>query len=145
MVDQTIAKPSSLIKDLKIFIHGIPYAVTFTIIQSNVLDSNYSMLLDCPWLKDAKVFHDWGNNIIIIQGANTVRTILVTKKLGKPTKHPKILVCYDFHSKISNKEKDFMFAIELGLFSIGTIVVLTLVWSNQLVMLITSTCLMLIE
>jgi hypothetical protein len=32
MVDQTIAKPSGLIKDLKVFIHGIPYAITFTVI-----------------------------------------------------------------------------------------------------------------
>jgi hypothetical protein len=32
MVNQTIAKPLSLIKDLKILVHGIPYAITFTII-----------------------------------------------------------------------------------------------------------------
>jgi hypothetical protein len=32
MVDQTIAKPLGLIKDLKILIHGIPYGVTFTVI-----------------------------------------------------------------------------------------------------------------
>jgi hypothetical protein len=44
MVNQTIAKPLGLIKDLKIHVHGIPYVVTFTIIQNNVLDSNYSML-----------------------------------------------------------------------------------------------------
>jgi hypothetical protein len=45
MVDQTIAKPLGLIKDLRILVHGIPYAVTFTIIHSSVLDSNYYMLL----------------------------------------------------------------------------------------------------
>jgi hypothetical protein len=67
MVDQTIAKPLGLIKDLKNFVHGIPYGMTFTIIQSSVLNSNYFMLLGCPWLRDAKVFHDWGNNIIILQ------------------------------------------------------------------------------
>jgi hypothetical protein len=44
MVNQTIAKPLGLIKDLKIHVHGIPYVVTFTIIQNNVLDSNYFML-----------------------------------------------------------------------------------------------------
>jgi hypothetical protein len=32
MADQTIAKPLGLIKDLKIIVHGISYAVTFTII-----------------------------------------------------------------------------------------------------------------
>jgi hypothetical protein len=48
MVDQTIAKPLGLIKDLKIIVHGILDAVTFIVIQSNVLDSSYSMLLSCP-------------------------------------------------------------------------------------------------
>jgi hypothetical protein len=48
--------------DLKIFVHGILYIVTFTVINKNVLDSSYSMLLGCPWLRDAKVSHDWGNN-----------------------------------------------------------------------------------
>ncbi len=75
-----------------------------------MLDSNYSMLLSHPWLRDVKVFHDWGNNIITIQGANIVITILVTKKLGAPTKRPKILVCYEFHFGIFDKEEDLMFA-----------------------------------
>jgi hypothetical protein len=38
-----------------------------------------------------------------------------------------------------------MFSIEARLFSIGTIVVPTSVWSNQLVKLITSACLNLVE
>jgi hypothetical protein len=99
MVDQTITKPLGLIKDLKILVHGIPYAMAFTVIQSNVLDSNYSMLLGCPWLRDVKMSRDLGNNTIIIQGTDTIRTIPITKKLGAPTKHPKVLVCYDFLSK----------------------------------------------
>ncbi len=53
MVDQTIPKPLGLITDLKIFVHGIPYMVTFIVINNNVIDTNYSMLLGCPWLKDA--------------------------------------------------------------------------------------------
>jgi hypothetical protein len=57
MVNQTIAKPLGFIRDLKIFVHGIPYKVTFTFINNNVLDSS-SMLLRRPWLKDAKVSHD---------------------------------------------------------------------------------------
>jgi len=43
------------------------------------------MLLGHPWLKDAEVSHDWGNNIIIIQGTSTIKNIHVTKKLGAPT------------------------------------------------------------
>jgi len=53
-----------------------------------VLNSNYFILLGHPWLRDAKVFHDWANNTIIIQGIGTIKTIPVIKKLGPPTKHP---------------------------------------------------------
>jgi hypothetical protein len=53
--------------------------------------------------------------------------MLRTKKLGAPTKCPKVLVCYDFHFGIFDEEKDLMFTIESGLFSIGTIVIPTLV------------------
>jgi hypothetical protein len=65
-----------------------------------VLDFRYFMLLGRPWLKDVKMYHNWGNNIITIQGTSTIRTIHVTKKVGAPTNYPKVLVCYDFHSRI---------------------------------------------
>jgi hypothetical protein len=87
MVDQTIAKPLGLIRDLKIFLHGIPYMITFIFINNNVLDFSYSMLLGCPWLRDAKVYHEWGI-IVTIQRTNTIRTIHVTKKLGVQIKIP---------------------------------------------------------
>jgi hypothetical protein len=73
-----------MIKDLKIFVHGIPYTISFIVIQSNVLNSSYSTLLGRPWLRHAKMFHDWGNNTI--QGIDTIKTIHVTKKLETPTK-----------------------------------------------------------
>jgi hypothetical protein len=103
------------------------------------------MLLGCPWLKDVKVFHDWGNNITIIERANIIWTIPIIKKLGAPTKCPKVLVCYDFHYGIYDKEEDLMFVIEPWLFSIATIIILILVFSNQLVKLITLTSLNLVE
>ncbi len=58
MVDQTTTKPVGLIKDLKIYVHGIPYRTTFIVFQNSVVDSSYSMLLGRPWLRDAKVAHD---------------------------------------------------------------------------------------
>jgi hypothetical protein len=82
MANQTIAKPLGLIRDLKIFVHGISYIITFIVIKMFVLDFCYSMLLGHPWLKDANVFHDWGTNTINIQGTSKMRTIHVTKKLG---------------------------------------------------------------
>jgi hypothetical protein len=60
----------------------------------------------------------------------TIKIIPIAKKLGTPIKHPKVLLCYDFHFGIFNKEKDFMFAIEPRLFSIGPIYVPTLVRSK---------------
>jgi hypothetical protein len=70
-----------LIHDVKIYVHNIPYITTFTMLQNNVIDVNYPMLLKKPWLRDAKVAHDWGNNIMAIQGNGTVRTIVLTKHL----------------------------------------------------------------
>jgi hypothetical protein len=58
MANQSMTKPLGIIRKLKIHIHGIPYVVTFIILQNNVVDSNYYMLLGRPWLKDAKVTHD---------------------------------------------------------------------------------------
>jgi hypothetical protein len=46
MANQTIVKPLGLIKDLRILVHGIPYVVTFIVIQSSVLDSN-DFVLSC--------------------------------------------------------------------------------------------------
>ncbi len=125
MVDQTIAKPFGLIRDLKIFVHGIPYTITFILINSNVLDYSYSMLLGRPWLRDAKVSHDWGTNTTTIQGISIVRTIPITNKLGMETKKPNIVIRYDFHFGIFDDEEDVMFATKLDMRSIRTITIPT--------------------
>jgi hypothetical protein len=77
-----MTRPLGIIENLKIHIHGISYVATFTILQNSVVDSSYFMLLGRPWLTNAKVTHDWDNNVIIVQGNGTIRTILVNKKLG---------------------------------------------------------------
>ncbi len=58
MLDQTTTQLMGLIHDLQIYIHNIPFVATFVILQNNVVDSNYFMLLVRPWLKDTKVEHD---------------------------------------------------------------------------------------
>jgi hypothetical protein len=58
MANQKTTKLVGLIRVLKIYVHGIPYITTFTILHNNVVDSSYSMLLGRPWLRDAKVAHD---------------------------------------------------------------------------------------
>jgi hypothetical protein len=84
-----------LIKDMKIYVHDILYITTVIIFQNNVVDFNYSMLLGRPWLKDVKMAHDKGNNIITIQGNGTIITITVTKHLGAEMRKPLMLLCYD--------------------------------------------------
>jgi hypothetical protein len=54
MANQTITKPLGISRDLKIFVHGIPYTFAFIVINNNVLDYSYSMLLGCLWLRHAK-------------------------------------------------------------------------------------------
>jgi hypothetical protein len=58
MVNQTTTKLVGLIKDLRIYVHNIPYIATFLVLQNIIIDSNYSMLLGRPWFKDAKLAHD---------------------------------------------------------------------------------------
>jgi hypothetical protein len=58
------------------------YITTFIVFQNSVVDFNYSMLLGRPWLRDAKMAHDWGSNTVTIQENGIIRTIIVTKHLG---------------------------------------------------------------
>jgi hypothetical protein len=66
MGNQITTKPIGLIRDLNMYVHGIPYITTFTNIYNIIVDFSYSMLLGRPWFKDTKVAHDRGNNMIII-------------------------------------------------------------------------------
>jgi hypothetical protein len=121
MSNQTTTKIVGLIKDLKIYVHGIPYIIAFIVHRNSVVDFSYSMLLGKPWLKDAKVAHDWGNNIVTIQGDGIAKTIIVTKHLGHEVRRPKMLQCYDYQNGIINEEEDIIFATKPKVFSIGTI------------------------
>jgi len=87
-----MTKPLGIIKNLKIHICGIPYIATFIVLKNSVVDSSYYMLLGRPWFRDAKVTHDWGNNVITIQGNGIVRTTSVNKKLGAKTKLPQVMI-----------------------------------------------------
>ncbi len=66
MVDWNMTKPLGIIKSLKIHIHDIPYIATFIVLKNSVVDFSYFMLLGRSWFENAKVTHDWGNNVIIV-------------------------------------------------------------------------------
>ncbi len=133
MANQTTTKLMGLIKDLKIYVCGIFYITMITILQNNVVDSSYSILLGRPWLRDAKVAHDWGSNIVTIQGNGfrTIQTITVTKHLGSEVKRPKVLLCHIYQNGIIDEEKIIIFLTEAKLFSKGTINLLQTVQSMK--------------
>jgi len=95
IVDQSMIGPLWIIRNLKIHIHGIPYIATFIILKNSVVDYSYSMLFRRPWCKDAKVTHDWGINVIIVQGTRTIIIILINMKLGTKTRRPQVIIFYD--------------------------------------------------
>jgi hypothetical protein len=62
-----------------------------------------------------------GITSINIEGHGTIRTIVVTKHLDNNTKHPKVLLIYNFVNIITNEEKDMLLLVEPNLFAINTI------------------------
>jgi hypothetical protein len=45
MANQTTTKPADLIRDLKIYVHGIPYITTFIVFHNSVVEFSYSMFV----------------------------------------------------------------------------------------------------
>jgi hypothetical protein len=101
----------------------IPYVATFTVLQNSEVGYSYSMLLEKPWLRDAKVTHDWGNNVIIVQGNGIVRTISINKKLGVEIRRPQLFICYDLLKGLTNAKEDLIFETKPKLLSINTIII----------------------
>ncbi len=61
MAHHTIAKPHNYIRDLKIFVHGIPCIVTFIVINNIILNFNYSMFVKMPMVNRCKSIPWLGN------------------------------------------------------------------------------------
>ena len=121
MATRTIAKPTGLLRDVKIHIHGIPYIVTLTVINCQTIKSDYSMLFDRPWLRNAKVIYDWGNDQVQIMGNGTVKTVKINRQLGYEAVTPHALVCYNFGEGITNDEETILLAADPTLQPVGTI------------------------
>ena len=121
MANGTIAKPTGLLRDVKIHIHGIPYIVTLTVIDCQTIKSDYSMLLGRPWLKNAKVIHDWANNQVQIMGNGIVKIVKINRQLGYEAVTPHALVCYNFAEGITDDEETILLATDPTLQPVGTI------------------------
>jgi len=53
--------------------------------------------------------------------------------LESEVRRPEVLLCYDYRNDITDEEKNIIFAIELELFSIGTISLLETIQSMKTV------------
>ena len=121
MANGAIAKPIGLLRDVKIHIHGIPYIVTLIVIDCQTIKSDYSMVLGRPWLRNAKVIHDWANDQVQIMGNGTVKTVKINRQLGYEAVTPHALVCYNFVEGITNDEETILLAADPTLQPVGTI------------------------
>ena len=121
MANGTIAKPTSLLRDVKIHIHGIPYIVTLIVIDCQTIKLDYSMLLGRPWLRNAKVIHDWANDQVQIMGNGTVKTVKINRQLGYEAVTPHALVYYNFAEGITDDEETILLAADPTLQPVGTI------------------------
>ena len=121
MANRTIAKPTGLLRDVKIHIHGIPYIVTLTVIDCQTIKSDYSLLIGRPWLRNAKVIHDWANDQVQIMGNRTIKTVTINRQLGYEAVTPHALVCYNFAKGITNDEETILLAADPTLQPVGTI------------------------
>ena len=121
MANGTIAKPTGLLRDVKIHIHGIPYIVTLTVIDCQTIKSDYSMLLGRPWLRNAKVIHDWANDQVQIMGNGTIKIVKINRQLGYEAVTPHALVYYNFAEGITDDEETILLVADPTLQLVGTI------------------------
>jgi hypothetical protein len=42
--------------------------------MNKAIDPTYSILFGCPWLRDAKIIHDRGINMVIVEGNGTMKS-----------------------------------------------------------------------
>ena len=105
MADGSVSRPKGLIRDVRIHIHTIPYLITLIVIDCSTVKSDYTMLLGRPWLRHAKVIHDWGNNEVTIKGNGTIKTVRINRQLGPDTVTPHALVCYNFIEGLTTRRK----------------------------------------
>jgi hypothetical protein len=68
-------------------------------------------------LHNAHVTHDWGNNLITIEGNGTMWTIAITKHLDNNTKCPKVLLCYNLMEGVIDEEEKILLATKTNIYA----------------------------
>jgi hypothetical protein len=58
---------------------------------------------------NAKVSHEWGMNLFIIEGNGITKTIVVTEGLNETSKRQELILCYDFLNEMAKEKEDTLF------------------------------------
>lgn len=82
MANGTIAKPMGMLKDLKIKVPGHRVRHTFIVMDFSKHPMSYEMILGRPFMREAKMVHDWSKNHVYLQFQDfVIRMDLVTRKV----------------------------------------------------------------
>ena len=82
MANGTIAKPMGMLKDLKIKVLGHRVRHTFIVMDFSRHPMSYEMILGRPFMREARMVHDWSKNHVYLQFQDSViRVDLVTEKV----------------------------------------------------------------
>ena len=95
MADSSLVQPTGLLHDVTISIHGISYTIILTVISCKDVNSAYTLLLGRPWLRAARVIHNWANDHIQIMGNGKMHTIHINRQVGFEATSQAALVCYN--------------------------------------------------
>ena len=81
MADQRRVRPLGILRDIVLDVGGISFAMAFVVMGMEDTAEEYSMLLGRPWLRQAKVRHNWeANQLSIRRGRRKVKIPLREKK-----------------------------------------------------------------
>jgi hypothetical protein len=104
MADSSLVQPLGLLRDIKIFIHGIPYIIILSVISCKDVNSAYTLLLGRPWLRDTRIVQNWANDDIQIISNGTIRIVRINRELGFEATTPDSLVCYNYVEGFTDEE-----------------------------------------
>jgi len=91
MANQRKVQPIGLIKNLKINLVRCEYKISIIVLNMGNETEIYSMFLGRPWLKQAKVNHNWGDNTLtIIAGERIMAMSTILEDSFKTIKKTKI-------------------------------------------------------
>ncbi len=123
MAYQWKVQPARLTQNLKIDLVGCTFKISVIVLEMEDIPVVYSMFLGRPWLKQAKVHHDWGNNISTMI-VDTKTVTLSTKKWVMV--HPSQRLCnldyiYDWEGRLMDGNEEYLYHVIPKLWHVGEV------------------------